>query len=105
MDLQVSTRHTNDTTRSSIIEYANEKFGSLTDKLFRNHKNITPKIDIKVDFITNAKLFDCKLIMNVHGHTFIFQIKDRNIRRAIDVAVDNFHTQLTRFRGKNWKNY
>lgn len=105
MHLKINAKNTNELDQETIFSHANEKLSRLTEKLFRTYKNVKPKFEMNIEYNQNSRVYELKVILKVHNKNFIFTIQDENVKRAIDIASKNLQKQLTRYRGKNWRNY
>jgi ribosome-associated translation inhibitor RaiA len=103
MELLLNTSNISQPTIETIEEYAWQKFSKLK-KITAGHADRPPVVQISTEFNKHKKSFIFKVVFNFNSEIFVFKIVDKDVRKAIDVSVDNIRKQILRLRGKKWLN-
>ncbi len=104
MKLILDSKNLNQPAISSLKLYSQNKFSNLIKKLKLNQEEI-PILKINFEYNRRKKEFSIKIILSVKGRQYIFQMREHDPRRAIDIAVDNIKGQISSHKGKSWLNY
>jgi ribosome-associated translation inhibitor RaiA len=105
MRLLVDAKNLTRPTEDTIYLYAIKKLKKVRRLLRKTNIDNLAEVKFSVEFHKSNKSFSMKAVMTIGSKTFVVQMSDHDLRRAINNIVENLQMQLVESRGKDWLNY
>jgi ribosome-associated translation inhibitor RaiA len=88
----------------TIEFYSLKRFQKLNKVIPKAGAESKPLLKVDASYNRRKKVFTVKIILSVQKQQFVFEIYDRDVRRAIDVAASAIRQQILKKKGKKWLN-